>query len=279
MKSLSGDAKSQPVLPDRTQLSNVFGFEVGRAIYRDVAKANSFLPDTPLPDALIGNVGVQAVGVAVSDRTGTPNEQKSYSGVRGLMIERAVIIPNPCVDTPAVAQFIFTGPRVGDPKGGGTPNYEFEAYSINRDGHVIFAPDRGSDRQRFSPSFNKAQAALTFKDAKSNQLTADVSLICFACRAAAVYDTLDQRYFSVLREMSVLDARTDAEPVVVGYLRPAAPNGVSEIEPIGVVFSQPGERFKMIMAQGLLGKRLVLCKRRATPKLRARWRSRAKVLK
>ena len=261
----TGDAKSQPVLPDRSQLSNVFGFEVGRAIYRDVAKANSFLPDTPLPDSQIGNVGVQAVGVAVSDRGGGPNEQKSYSGVRGLMIERATF-SKALKDTPAVAQFVFTGPRVGDPKGGGTPNYEFEAYSINRNGHIIFAPDRGSDRQRFSPMFNKAQALVTVKDAKNNQLQADVSLICFSCRAASVYDTLDQRYFSVLREMSVLDARTDAEPVVVGYLRPAAPNGVSEIEPIGVVFAQPGERFKMIMAQGLLGKRLVLLQTTGDPK-------------
>ena len=252
-----GDAKALPVLPDRTQLSNVFGFEVGRAIYRDVSKANSFLPDTPLPDEQIGTRGVQSVGVAVSDRGGSPNEQKSYSGVRGLMIERATY-SKPVGDAPAVAQFVFTGPRVGDPKGGGTPGYEFEAFTINRDGHIIFAPDRGSDRQRFSPGFNKAQGALTVKDQKANQLNADVSLICFECRAATIYDTLDQRYFSVLREMSVLDAKTDAEPVVVGYLRPSAPNGVSEIEPIGMMFSRPGERFKMIMAQGLLGKRLVL---------------------
>ena len=263
---VAGDApKGSSVLPDRSQLSSVFGFEVGRAIYRDVAKANSFLPDTPLPDLQIGAPGVQAVGVAVSDRNGTPNENKSYAGVRGLMIERANY-SKPLKDTPAVAQFVFVGPRVGDPKGGGTPNYEFEAYSVNRDGHIIFAPDLGSDRQRFSPMFAKAQSSLTIKDAEANQLNADVSLICFACRAATIYDTLDQRYFSVLKEMTILDAKTDAEPVVTGYLRPASPNGVSEIEPIAVVFSEPGQRFKMIMAQGLLGKRLVLLQSSGDPK-------------
>ncbi|RYX80553.1 FtsX-like permease family protein [bacterium] len=264
----NGDAKSTPVLPDPSQLSKVFGFEVGRAIYRDVAKANSFLPDTPLPDEKFDPKeakGIQAVGVAVSDRGGNPNEQKSYSGVRGLMIERANF-SKPVNGQPAVAQFLFTGPRVGDPKGGGTPGYEFEAFSINRDGHIIFAPDRGSDRQRFSPGFNKAQGSLTVKDAKANQFNADVSLICFRCRAATVFDTLDQRYFTVLREMSVLDAKTDAEPVVVGYLRPAAPPGVSEIEPIGIVFSDTGQRFKLIMAQGLLGKRLVLLQSSGDPK-------------
>ncbi len=263
-----GDApKGNPVLPDRTQLSGVFGFEVGRAIYRDVAKANSFLPDTPLPDEKLdptGAAGVQAVGVAVSDRNGGPNENKSYAGVRGLMIERASY-SKPLKDTPAVAQFVFIGPRVGDPKGGGTPNYEFEAYSVNRDGHIIFAPDLGSDRQRFSPAFSKAQSSLTVKDAAANQLNADVSLICFKCRAATIYDTLDQRYFSVLKEMSVLDAKTDAEPVVTGYLRPASPPGVSDIEPIAIVFSEAGQRFKMIMAQGLLGKRLVLLQSSGSP--------------
>jgi len=252
-----GDQSSDPVLPDRTQLSSIFGFKVGRAIYRNVQNVSSFLPDTPLPDTQHGDEGVQSLGVAVSDRTGSPLELKSYAGVRGLMIERADYA-KAGPDTPAVSQFTFIGPRVGDPKGGGTPNYEFEAYSINRDGHIIFAPDRGSDRQRFSPMFSSSSGSIAFKDEKRGELTADISLICFACRADTVYDTLDQRYFSVLKEMSVLNASTDAEPVVVGYLRPASDPNAASIEPIAVVFSEPGQRFKMIMAQGLLGKRLVL---------------------
>jgi len=255
-----GDAGGTPVLPDRSQLSGIFGFKVGRAIYRDVKKVSSFLPDTPLPDTQLGNVGVQALGVAVSDRGGNPLELKSYAGVRGLMIERADYA-KAGGDSPAVSQFTFVGPRVGDPKGGGTPNYEFEAYCVNRDGHITFAPDRGSDRQRFSPTFSSASPSIAFKDAARGELTADISLICFACRAATAYDTLDQRYFSVLKEMSVLNAATDAEPVVVGYLRPAADassSSAASVEPIAIVFSEPNQRFKMIMAQGLLGKRLVL---------------------
>jgi len=254
---VQGDKNGAPVLPDRTQLSGIFGFKVGRAIYRNVQNVSSFLPDTPLPDERNGTPGVQSLGVAVSDRSGDPLELKSYAGVRGLMIERADYA-KAGPDTPAVSQFTFLGPRVGDPKGGGTPNYEFEAYSLNRDGHIIFAPDRGSDRQRFSPMFSSSSGSIAFKDAARGELTADISLICFACRADTVYDTLDQRYFSVLKEMSVLNAATDAEPVVVGYLRPAANASTAAIEPIAVVFSETGQRFKMIMAQGLLGKRLVL---------------------
>jgi hypothetical protein len=257
---VKGDAEGSPVIPAAATLSKNFGFVVGRGIYRDVEKATSFLPDTPLPDSQYDPkrfAGIQAVGAVVSNRDGNPIEQKTYAGVRGIMIERATYSkagPN----TPAVAQFIFTGPRVGDPKGGGTPGYEFEAFSINRDGHIIFAPDRGSERQRFSPTFNKAVGVLDYRDEKLGLRNVGASLICFEGRATAVFDTLDQRYFSVLKEMLVLDAKTDATPVEYGFLKPNIGPGGGEIEPIAVIFSKPNERFKLIMAAGLLGKRLVL---------------------
>ena len=264
------DAKNLSVFPTKDTLSNNFGFFTGRGIYRDVAKATSFLPDTPMPDSQIGNADQQSVGVVVSDRGGTPSEQKSYAGVRGLMIERASYSKATKTDK-AVAQFTFVGPRVGDPKGGGTPNYEFEAFTLDRNGHMIFAPDRGAERQRFSPNFNKATATLSYKDKTLNSINPDASLIVFQSRAATLFDTLDQRYFTVLTEMTVLDARTDADPVEYGYLRPSAPQGVAAIEPIAIVFGkygaapgakakvgEEGLRFKLIMAAGLLGKRLVL---------------------
>ena len=266
------DAKNLSVFPTKDTLSKNFGFFTGRGIYRDVEQATSFLPDTPMPDSQVGNEGQQSVGVVVSNRDGNPLEQKSYAGVRGLMIERAVYSKATKKDK-QVAQFTFIGPRVGDPKGGGTPNYEFEAFTINRNGHMIFAPDRGAERQRFSPNFNKATATLSYKDAKLNSINPDASLIVFQSRASTLFDTLDQRYFTVLTEMTVLDAKTDANPVEYGYLRPAAGPGVAATEPIAVVFgkyakeknaegaivdAEKGERFKLIMAAGLLGKRLVL---------------------
>ena len=240
-------------------LNNNFGFFTGRAIYRDVAKATSFLPDTPLPDSQLSgdDAGLQAVGAVVSSRDGVALEQKSYSGVRGLMIERASYSRATKTDK-AVAQFTFIGPRVGDTKGGGTPTYEFEAFTIDRNGHMIFAPDRGAERQRFSPTFNKATATINYKNEKLGQISPDASLICFSSRASTLFDTLDQRYFTVLTEMTILDARTDANPVQYSYLRPSAGPGSSQIEPIALVFGKPGERFKLIMAAGLLGKRLVL---------------------
>lgn len=256
-----GDVKGTPMLPDASALSKNFGFLVGRGIYRDVLKATSFLPDNPIPDEQLGtkkSQGVQAVGAIVTDRSaGSTLENKSYSGVRGVMIERAQYSLSKKGGNP-VAQFIFVGPRVGDPKGGGTPNYEFEAYSIDRNGHMIFAPDRGSERQRFSPMFNKANGTLDFKEEELRHYNEQASLICFESRASTIYDTLDQRYFSVLKEMTILDAKTDANPVEYSYIRPNAPPGVAEIEPVAVIFGKANERFKLIMAAGLLGKRLVM---------------------
>ena len=265
------DAKNLSVFPTTDTLSKNFGFFTGRGIYRDVQKATSFLPDTPMPDSQIGDADMQSIGVVVSDRNGAPQEQKTYAGVRGLMIERANYSKKTATEK-AVAQFTFYGPRVGDPKGGGTPGYEFEAFTIDRNGHMVFAPDRGAERQRFSPSFNKVGATLSYKDKKLNQINPDASLIVFKSRASTLFDTLDQRYFTVLTEMTVLDAKTDANPVEYGYLRPSAPPGVATVEPIAVIFGKytseegvknkdgedAGERFKLIMAAGLLGKRLVL---------------------
>lgn len=249
-------------LPESSTLSQNFGYGVGRAIYRQAQKITSFLPNDPIPDSSLPESvstlpadqqkDVTAVGY-VLDRD---NFYKSYSGVRGAFIERAVFSKGN-VDSPPIAQFMFLGPRVGDTKGGGTPDLEIEAYSVSSAGRVLFAPDMGAERQRFSPKFKKT-AGLTYKDEKLQQLNVDATVICFQGRSTALFDTLDQRYFTVLREMSVLDGTTDAEPVQFGFLRPSAPGGISEIEPASIVFSKPGSRFKLIMSAGLLGKRLIL---------------------
>jgi hypothetical protein len=246
LKSGGGDAAKNNfrLLPDDSKLSPIFGYGVGRAIYRNTEKITSFLPNDPVPNAV----------AIVLDRS---RDYKTYSGVRGAFIEKAQYTKDMGRGRPSVAQFIFTGPRVGDPKGGGTPDNEIEAYSVDNDGRVVFAPDMGSERDRFSPRFNKAQIPLGFKDEASGQYNPDATTMCFPARGVAFYDTLDQRYFTVLKTMSVLDGLTDAAPVEYGYLAPMSAAGQAEIEPISVVFGKPGARFKLIMAQGLLGKRLV----------------------
>ena len=285
------------LFPAKTALSNNFGYVVGRGMYRDIAGSSSFLPETPMPDEqLIPTLtterkdklaaierepeltavekkkrldeanakydttlkemqGATAVGY-VLERV---RDYKSYSGVRGAFVERATIATAALKKGErARTQFVFVGPRVGDTQGGGGITSEFQAYTVGRPGLITFAPDKGAESQRFSPMFTTTVPATSFKVKELNQFNPDVTLVAFPCRATTFADTVDQRYFSVLTEMTVFDAATDAAPVEYGFLAPQLAPGVSDLEPAAVVFSKPGSRFKLLMAQGLLGKRLVV---------------------
>ena len=239
-----------------TKLSPIFGPAVSRAIYRDLRSSNSFLPDTPVPNA-IGYI---------LDRS---RDAKSYSGVRGAFIEKAEYSNG----KPRIAQLVFLAPRVGDSLGGGTPDIEVEAYGLNDDGKVAFAPDMGAEKSQFNPKFSKVNTSFTWKNEKAGEYNVDSSVLCFPARGIALYDTLDQRYFSVLTQMTVLDGQTDSIPVQFGFVAPLAPTNDGTIEPIGIVYGKPGTttkddngklkevpgaRLKIIMAQGLLGKRLLV---------------------
>ncbi|HEY0074135.1 MAG TPA: ABC transporter permease, partial [Abditibacteriaceae bacterium] len=204
--------------------------------------------------------------VAVAQVLNRNVDFKTYSGVRGAFIERVEFSKGLSLEEakkegkqsaePPVAQFVFVGPRVGDPKGGGTPDAEMECYSVNSAGRVIFSRDMGAEKDRFNPKFKKTNQTLNFADEKTNKYAVDTTSLCFECRGTTLNDTLDQRYYAVLSEMTVLDAQTDAPPTEFGFL-PSAGSGAWR-EPIAIVYAKPNERFKLIMAQGLLGKRLVV---------------------
>jgi cell division protein FtsX len=281
ISNLLGDLNDVKTMPQSSTLSNNFGYATARAITRgDIKEKVSFVPDTPIADANLPLqqyaseerrkmiAGTSAVAY-ILDRA---NSYKTYAGVRGAFIERATFSKGTLkrstseghesktiIDKQPTAQFLFIGPRVGDSKGGGTPELEVEAYSLNRAGRIIYAPDMGAERQRFTPKFKTSNAEVKWKDKATGEYESNASVMCFESRAVPLFDTLDQRYFSVLKEMTVLDARTDSEPVEFGFLAPLAPGaGSSEIEPAAIVFGRHGSRFKLIMAQGLLGKRLVV---------------------
>lgn len=277
--SLLGDLSDVSDLPDGSTFSMNFGYAAARAITRgDIKEKVSFVPDTPIPDEKLPLQqhlsqqrrdqikGTQAVAYVLDKN----KDSKTYAGVRGAYVERATFSTGTTkaattpgqtgqtIATQPAAQFVFIGPRVGDPKGGGSPAIEVEAYSLNRNGRIVYAPDMGAERQRFTPTFVTANPALAFKDEKTGEYTSNASVMCFDCRAVPVFDTLDQRYFAVLKELQVLDAQTNAAPVEYGFLAPGAPSGTADINPVAVMFGRHNARFKMIMAQGLLGKRLVV---------------------
>ena len=177
--------------------------------------------------------------------------------MRGAFIERATY-SKAAKDTPSVAQFAFCGPRAGDPKGGWGPPQQIDAYSVGSSGRVLYAPDQGSDHGQFNATFGSADKSLTFRDPATGAYNVDASVICFACRGTALYDTVDQRYFSVLREMQILNAQTDANPIQYGFMKPGDPPGEADIEPIAVVYGPIGSSYKLLMSAGLLGNRLVV---------------------
>lgn len=281
VSTLLGDLSEVKGMPDSGTLSSIFGYVAARAITRgDIKEKVSFVPNTPIPDERLPLQqyvsdrrrellqGTQAVAYILD----SAKDSKTYAGVRGAFIERATFSsgttkikaadapgePGLTIGTQPTTQFLFIGPRVGDPKGGGTPEVQVEAYSINRDGRIIFAPDMGAERMRFTPSFKTANAAIKFKDEKTREYESNASVMCFEGRSVPLYDTLDQRYFSILKEMTVLDAQTDAAPIEYGYLAPKFPASSADVDPVAVMFGRHGARFKLIMQQGLLGKRLVL---------------------
>jgi hypothetical protein len=281
VSTLLGDLSDIGAMPDSGTLSANFGYVAARAITRgDIREKVSFVPDTPIPDEnqplqqyLSSSRRKQLQGTqAVAYILDTSTNSKTYAGVRGALIERATFstgtvkaktksadapgAPGKMIDQQPTAQFVFIGPRVGDPKGGGAPSVEVEAYSLDRNGHIIYAPDMGAERARFTPTFRTANAKLTFKNEKTGEYASNASVMCFESRAVPVFDTLDQRYFSVLKELQVLDAQTDAEPVQYGFLAPKA--AAADVDPVAVLFGRHGARFKFIMMQGLLGKRLVV---------------------
>lgn len=280
---LLGDLDTISLMPQSSTFSSIFGYATARGISRgDIKEKVSFVPDTPIPDE---NLPLQEYltpehraslegTTAVAYIQNREKSYKSYAGVRGAFIERATFSKGTVrksinigaedteiIDKQPVAQFVFLGPRVGDPKGGGTEELEVEAYSLDAAGRIAYAPDMGAERQRFTPTFKTIDPRITWKDETTGEYESNASVMCFEARAVPLFDTLDQRYFTVLREMSVLDAKTDSEPVEFGFLAPLAPvGGSAEIEPVAIIFGKPRTRFKLTMAQGLLGKRLVVLK-------------------
>jgi len=281
INNLLRDLSDVSLMPPSSQLSANFGYVAARAITRgDIKEKVSFVPDTPIPDQSLPlqeflsparrkqMQGATAVAYILDRKT----SYKNYAGVRGAFIERASFSGGTTkkstsegaggkviIDKQPTAQFLFLGPRVGDSKGGGALELEVEAYSVNSAGRIIYAPDMGAERQRFTPKFKTANAALKWKDEKLGEYESNASVMCFETRAVPLFDTLDQRYFTILKEMTVLDASTDSAPVEFGFLPPdAPPGGMAENEPVAVVFGRRGSRFKLIMAQGMLGKRLVV---------------------
>jgi len=127
---------------------------------------------------------------------------------------------------------------------------EVEAYILDKDsGDIVYAPDRGGYGAKMFPNLIPI-----------NTRRRGCRIVLFPCVSTTIYDLVDQRYLRTLRELSVYDAKTDGEPQKYGFSKPWFQEGVSAVEPLALVYSEPGARIKLGMSYGLLGKRLLLIK-------------------
>jgi hypothetical protein len=127
---------------------------------------------------------------------------------------------------------------------------EIEAYKLDPDsGDIVYAPDLGS-----------YGAKIFSNKVRINTRRRGSRVVVFPCVSTTIYDLVDPRYLRTLREMSVYDAETDSEPRKYGMSKPWFQQGISAVEPIALVYSEPGEKIKIGMSYGLIGKRLLLIK-------------------
>ena len=124
-----------------------------------------------------------------------------------------------------------------------------EGYLIDpSDGHIAMAPDRGVNGAEAYPI-----------DLTLDQEIKPVTVVMFRCKPMVVFDMVDQRFFELLREISVLDAQTDAAPYEYGYCLPLPPQQfTSAYEPVALVFTPSGTRTKVLMGASVLGLRFIL---------------------
>jgi hypothetical protein len=70
--------------------------------------------------------------------------------------------------------------------------------------------------------------------------------------ATDFYEIVDPRYLTRLQTVEILD-EGDAPPQEFGYAL-----GYNRAEPVGVLFSRPGDRIKMVLSAGVIGVRMLL---------------------
>ena len=127
---------------------------------------------------------------------------------------------------------------------------EVEAYKLDPDsGDIVYAPDLGS-----------YGAKIFSNKIRINTRRRGCRVVVFPGVSTTIYDLVDPRYLRTLREMSVYDAETDSEPRRYGMSKPWFQQGISAVEPIALVYSEPGQKIKIGMSYGLIGKRLLLIK-------------------
>jgi len=159
-------------------------------------------------------------GAIVALRAGTG---KSVKGVRGTFYEL----------TDERGEFEILGVRAA--------GVTVQAFYLDPgDGEIIYAPNLGEQAKIY-------KQAMTL-----NWWLTESTSILFPCVATDFYELVDPRFLNKLSAVQVYD-ETNSAPREYGYAI-----GVGSDEPVGVLFTPPGEQVKLTMSEGLMGIRFML---------------------
>ena len=121
------------------------------------------------------------------------------------------------------------------------------AYYIDPEmGEITYAPNMGRQGKIYSGNFDM------------NWWVTKQTVILFPCVATDFYGTVDPRYLNTLSNISVYGPGNTA-PQEYGYAI-----GIGSDEPVGVVFTSPGEKIKIAMRAGSIGVRYLLLNSKST---------------
>ena len=127
-----------------------------------------------------------------------------------------------------------------------------DAYYLDPEtGEITYAPDRGQAARIYKPEFG-----MDFWITRATR-------ILFPCIATDFYETVDPRYLTKLPSLS-LYGEGNRSPQEYGYTLGYGPD-----EPVGVVFTRPGEKLKLTMRSGAIGIRYLLLNATDTSSVKA----------
>jgi hypothetical protein len=127
-----------------------------------------------------------------------------------------------------------------------------DAYYLDPEtGDITYAPDRGQAAKIYKPEFG-----MDFWITRATR-------ILFPCISTDFYETVDPRYLTKLPTLS-LYGEGNRSPQEYGYTLGYGPD-----EPVGVVFTRPGEKLKITMRSGAIGIRYLLLNATDTSSVKA----------
>lgn len=153
--------------------------------------------------------------------------RKTLMGVRCLRVKL----------TDRNGKFLFDGLKPLTASSEKTPHL-IEGYKISEDGNIIYAVDRGISGAGSYPV--EVPVVSSYQE---------VLVVIFPCKTYGIYDLVDPQDFSLFKNVFIYDGETNSEPNNYGY---SFPFEIDEKENVGVIFSSPEKKIKVVMG-GIIG--------------------------